>query len=170
MNQLSRTRECRLLAMAAAATLCLACGGGGPDSPTTPTATSLAELEFLSFDLANSARRDNNVQPMLELDELVAVVARAHSESMRDEGFFGHRGSHGGLSDRLRSAGVSFSHAGETLAMVEGVPDPAGFAHSQFLDSEDHRAIMLDRRYRLAGVGVARDGDTYWFTQIYIRR
>ncbi len=170
MTQTSRTRERRLLALAAAGLLCLACSGGGPDSPTVPNGTSLAELEFLSFNLVNSARRDNSVEPMLDLDELIASVARAHSESMRDEGFFGHRSSHGGLKDRLRGAGVSFTRAGETLALVEGVPDPAGFAHSLFLASEEHRSIMLDDRYRLAGVGVASDGKGSAFTQIYIRR
>ncbi len=159
-----------LPALAAAVLLTAACSGGGGDSPTNPTGFSLGEVEFLSFDLANNARKDHALESLTGPDNLVAAVARAHSESMRDEGFFGHSGSSGGLRDRLRAAGVEFVAAGENLAKVSGVGDPAGSAHSLFLNSSDHRNVMLDSRFELAGVGVARNGDTYWLTQIYIQR
>ena len=70
---------------------------------------------------------------------------------------------------RLRAAGIPFSAAGENLAKITSVPNPAGFAHQQFMDSPGHRDVILDSRFRLAGVGVARSGDTYWLTQIYIQ-
>lgn len=156
-------------ALAVIALLGVACSGGSSDSPTSPLGTSVAEVEFESFRLVNSARRDSNVQPQLDLDELVTTVARAHSEAMRDHGFFGHNGPSGGIGARLRAAGISFTSAGENLAKLSSVPNPAGEAHSQFMASAEHRDIILDSRFRLAGVGVARSGDTYWLTQIYIR-
>ena len=147
-----------------------ACGGsGGPDSPTTPVGTTVAEVEFESFQLANSARRDSNVQPPLDRDDRVTRVARAHSEAMRDGGFFGHNGPNGGIGARLRAAGIPFTSAGENLAKLTSVPNPAGQAHAQFMNSPEHRGVILDPRFRLAGVGVARSGNTYWLTQIYIR-
>ena len=155
--------------LAVAAVLGLACGGGGPGSPTTPGGTTIAAVEFESFRLANAARRDSNVQPQLERVEAITKVARAHSQAMRDHGFFGHGGPNGGIGARLRAAGISFSSAGENLAKLSSVSNPAGNAHAQFMDSSDHREVMLDPRFRLAGVGVARSGDTYWLTQIYIR-
>ena len=159
-----------LLALAVLGLLAAACGGGGgPDSPTTPLGTTVAEVEFESFQLANAARSESNVQPQLNLDEAIARVARAHSESMRDNDFFGHQGPDGGMRARLRAAGIPFSVAGENLAMLSSVPNPAGQAHSQFMSSPEHRDVMLDPRFRLAGVGVARSGNTYWLTQIYIR-
>ena len=165
----TRRAQTGLCLLAVVAMLSAACGGGGGDGPTTPLGTTVAEVEYNSFQLANSARQNNDVQPMLDLDEQVARVARAHSQSMRDSGFFGHVGPQGGIAARLRAAGVSFSAAGENLAMLSSVPNPAGEAHRQFMDSADHRRVMLDSRFRLAGVGVARSGDTYWLTQIYIR-
>ena len=170
MNPKNRSRF-GLYALAACAMLGVACGGGGDGAgPTAPVGTSVAEVEYESLQLANSARRNSNVRPQLDLDEQVARVARAHSESMRDNGFFGHRGPNGGITARLRAAGVSFSRAGENLAKLTSVPDPAGEAHRQFMNSSGHRDVMLDPQFRLAGVGVARSGDTYWVTQIYIRR
>jgi uncharacterized protein YkwD len=168
MNHNSPTRS-GLCLLAAIALLGAACGGGGPDSPTSPLGTTVAEVEFESFQLANSARQQNNVNPMLDLDDRVAGVARAHSEAMRDRGFFGHDGPDGALTARLRAAGVSFRGAGENLAKLTSVPNPAGYAHNQFLDSASHRTVMLNSKFRLAGVGVARSGDTYWLTQIYVR-
>ena len=160
----------RLLALAVPALLAAACGGGSDSGgPTTPLGTTVAEVEFESFQLANAARSDGNVQPQLNLDEAIARVARAHSESMRDNGFFGHVGPNGGIRARLNAAGIPFSVAGENLARLSGVPNPAGSAHSQFMNSPEHRDVMLDPRFRQAGVGVARSGDTYWLTQIYVR-
>lgn len=159
-----------LLLLAFVTLLSAACGGGGgPDGPTSPLGTSVAEVEYESYQLVNSARQNNSVQPQLNLDELVAQVARAHSESMRDNGFFGHNGPNGGVRQRLRAAGVNFSGVGENLAKLSSVPNPAGHAHSQFLDSPDHRAVMLDGRFQVVGVGVARSGDHYWLTQIYVQ-
>lgn len=161
----------RLLAVAAVGLLGLGCGGGGDSAgPTAPGVTSIVEIEFLSFDLANSARTDGGISPQLQFDDLVGRVARDHSEAMRDLGFFSHSGPDGGLTARLRAAGVEFSSAGENLAKLESVPDPAGAAHAQFMDSPEHRDVILDDRFRAAGVGVARSGNVIWLTQIYIHR
>lgn len=148
----------------------VACGGGGSDGPTTPVGTTVAEVEFESFQLANTARRNDNVQPQLDLGEAIARVARQHSQAMRDQGFFGHKGPNGALGARLRAAGIPFSSAGENLAKLTSVPNPAGEAHRQFMNSPGHRDVMLDSRFRVAGVGVARSGDTYWLTQVYVDR
>jgi uncharacterized protein YkwD len=156
--------------LGAIALLGVACGGGSEsNSPTTPLGTTVAEVEFESFQLVNAARNDSNVQPQLNLDDRVSRVAREHSEAMRDQGFFGHNGLAGGIGARLRAAGVQFSTAGENLAKLSSVPNPAGEAHAQFMASPEHREIILDPRFRLAGVGVARSGSNYWLTQIYIR-
>ena len=159
-----------LLSLAFVGLLGVACGGGGDSGgPTAPLGTTVAEVEFESFQLANAARSESNVQPQLNLNDAIVRVARAHSESMRDQNFFGHQGPDGGMRARLRAAGISFSIAGENLAKMTSVPNPAGQAHAQFMNSAEHRDVMLDPRFQLAGVGVARSGDTYWLTQIYIR-
>ncbi len=143
----------------------LACGS----SPTAPHEPTPSEVEARSLELVNDARAAAGVPPM-SLSEAVAAVARAHSVRMRDEGFFGHMGSdHLGLTARLQAAGIAFHGAAENLARTTGIADPAGFAHTELMASEEHREHILGPDYRLAGVGVARAGDTFWLTQIFIQ-
>ena len=159
MNPSNRVKS-GLFVLACVVMFGVACGGGGDgNGPTAPLGTTTVEVEFESFQLANNARANNSVRPQLDLADRVAEVARAHSESMRDNGFFGHAGPDGGVRA-----------AGENLAKLSNVPNPASEAHRQFMDSAQHREVMLDSRFQLAGVGVARSGDTYWLTQIYIKR
>lgn len=159
----------RHLALAAIAGLLAACGGSG-GGPTDPGGGSEAQVESRSFELLNQARRDQGVQPDLAFDPQIAEVARAYSRAMRDRGFFSHIDPEGhDFVFRLRQAGVAFTTAGENLAMVTVAGDPAGFAHDRFLANPDHRANILDARLTHAGVGVARQGSTYWITQLFVR-
>jgi uncharacterized protein YkwD len=150
----------------------LACGGGsGGGSPTDPAVVHETEIEFLSFDLVNQARHDAGVEPQLVYDSALSDVARSYSEEMRDRGFFAHVDPDGhDAGFRLQQAGVTYSVAGENLAMVTNATDPAGFAHQEFMNNPPHRANILDPRYTHGGVGVARRGSTYWITQLFVRR
>lgn len=142
-----------------------ACGG---DSPTHPAGPTVVEVEQRSFDLANGERAAAGAPP-LALSDALSEVARAYSAQMRDEGFFGHRGPDGrDLAARLQDAGISFRAAAENLAQMTGIPDPAGWAHDQLMASVEHRENILHEGFRLAGVGVAQSGETYWLTQIFV--
>ncbi len=169
MKNLHRSTDLRAVIVLVTLTLVVgACGGGGSDSPTQPQGRNVAEVEVQSFGLLNDARSQGGMLA-LSLDARVAEVARRHSEAMRDEGFFGHVGSSGlGLRQRLRSAGIAFSAAGENLAQVSGAADPAGTAHYQLMESPSHRDNILSDRFSRAGVGVAQSGDSFWITQIFI--
>ena len=152
-----------LLALASSA-----CGAGGV-GPTAPGLPSAAEVEAASFQLVNQARQTAGVR-LLVLDPGLSAIARAHSESMRDHGFFDHRDPTTGktFTDRLRDGGQTFHTAGENLAMVANAGDPAGFAHTQLLASPEHRADMLNPSFNRVGLGVARSGSTYWITQLFV--
>lgn len=150
-----------------------ACGGGGGGeggSPTSPlVALTESDVEFQSFDLANQARQQNQIDQLLSLEDRLSEVARLHSEAMRDKGFFSHNDPNGGnLRSRLQSAGVSFSSAGENLAQVENAGNPASFAHSQLMNSDSHRSNILNESFAVMGVGVARQGNAFWITQIFV--
>jgi uncharacterized protein YkwD len=160
-----------LLALLLAATSLAACGSGGESSPTAAASLDPLEIEYESLRLVNNARSAEGVRPELSLEESLARVARAHSRAMRDQGFFAHAGPDGaGLRRRLDAAGVSYRAAAENLVQVVSTSSPAQFAHQQLMSSAEHRDNILSSRYSLAGVGVARAGDTYWITQIFIRR
>ncbi|MCH7667347.1 MAG: CAP domain-containing protein [Acidobacteria bacterium] len=157
----------RFLLLLAAASVA-ACGGGS-GSPTDPIVGNAAAVESQSFQLINSARGQEGVG-LLALDNELSRIARAHSEEMRDRGFFGHRNPEGnGLRSRLKANGVSFSSAGENLALVNDSSNPAGLAHQQLMASPEHRDVMLAGRFVRGGVGVAQSGSNFWITQIYVK-
>lgn len=144
-------------------------GGSGTPTPTSPQAPSPAQIELDSYTLVNTARADHGVDPPLELRERIAEVARAHSEAMRDEGYFAHRDSQGrDVAGRLSDAGIAFDVAAENLAMVTNIANPAAWAHDHLMNSSEHRPNILDTRVELIGVGVATDGTTYWLTQVFV--
>lgn len=146
--------------------------GGSASSPTDPGTPRVdeAEVEYLSFQLVNQARGEEGAGE-LSYDETLADVAREYSRRMRDEGFFAHVDPAGsGFTDRLHAAGVHVMVAGENLAVVEGSGSPASSAHRGFLNNPAHRDNLLDGRFTHAGVGAARRGDTYWITQLFVRR
>ncbi len=146
--------------------LVAACGGGS--SPTQPADLSGFQVESQSFNLINNSRTAEQV-PMLSNDQLILQVAREHSASMRDRGFFSHVDPDGlTLRDRLRAAGVSFKVAGENLAQVDGASDPAGHAHRLLMESKSHRDNILSEDFEMVGVGVAKDGGSYWITQVFV--
>jgi uncharacterized protein YkwD len=155
------------------ALLLLALLAGGCDSslgPTTPIVdASPAEVEFQLFELTNSARASQGVEPSIS-DSGLVETAREHSRAMRDQGFFGHVGPDGrGLRQRLDEAGIPFRRAAENLAHVTHVDDPANFAYELLMDSERHRENILDPRFTQVGIGVVRDADSFWITQIFIQ-
>ncbi len=149
--------------------LLIASCSGGPGGPTAPADLSAFQVESILSDLVNQARSSSGVSPELIVDPAVSQVARAHSEAMRDRGFFSHADPEGNkLRDRLRAAGVSFRSAGENLAQVGGASDPAGMAHRMLMDSNSHRTNILSEDFSVMGIGVAQRGSEYWITQIFL--
>lgn len=146
-----------------------ACSDSGPTSPEA-SGPSPQSVEGSSLARINQSRRDDG-KGELFLDPVLSEIARAHSRRMRDEGFFGHDDPAGqGLVDRLRAAGIGFSLAGENLALVDGVSDPARSAHDLLMSNPQHRGNILDGRFTEVGIGVAQRGDGYWITQVFLRR
>jgi uncharacterized protein YkwD len=120
--------------------------------------------------LINKERVRQNVEAVLILSDDLSLLARLHSESMRDEGLFGHTDSAGrSVGGRLGDAGISFSRAGENIARVTNAgADPAAFAHDLLMSQAAHRNNILDTGFTKVGVGVARRGDTHWITQVFV--
>lgn len=158
-----------LLALCALSVVACSGGGGDSSSPTSLQSLTAASVEDQSFQLANQARQEAGVG-QLTFDDKLSKIARKHSKAMRDRGFFAHVDPDGnGLRKRLKANGVEFSAAGENLALVNDSANPAGLAHQQLLTSPEHRDVMLAGRFVRAGVGVARSGDSFWITQIYLK-
>lgn len=113
-----------------------------------------AEQEM--FRLVNTERAKAGLQ-LLSFDEELAEVARDHSQDMFRKGYFSHY-TPDGLSpfDRMESAGIEYTFAGENLALA---PSTA-LAHQGLMNSPGHRANILNPNFNKVGIG-AIDGGIY---------
>jgi uncharacterized protein YkwD len=84
--------------------------------------------------------------PRLRTDPGLARAADVHSASMARSGLL----SHGAFARRVRRY-VRSRVIGENLAWMSGC-DPAAIVQL-WLNSAGHRGVMLDRSFRLVGVG-----------------
>lgn len=164
-------RNATLAMLGLAALLLSACsGGGGVLGPTTPSSVSVDSVEFASFSLVNDEREALESGTRLAKESAVARLAREYSQMMKREGFFSHTTPDGrGLETRLREAGIEFVSAAENLAKVTSSSQPASYAHTLMMQNEEHRRNILDSEYEFLGIGAARQGDTVWITQIFIK-
>jgi uncharacterized protein YkwD len=122
--------------------------------------------------LINVERRARGLAP-LGGNPTLARAARRHAGDMINRGYFSHVSPSGAtFSDRLRKVGYVRAScawsAGETLAWGIGASaTPAGTV-SAWMHSPAHRAVLLGRGFREAGIGAVggtpgnrRKGMTY---------
>lgn len=137
----------------------------GPEGPFR----TLAEAEAFALRLLNTDRTNFGL-PALAHDPALSAIARAHSNDMRDNRFFGHHSPTTGLAGkRLEAAGYrSISHA-ENLAQNDSLTA----AEASLMGSVGHRANILGAGFTVAGVGLAmrkKGKATEWFvTQLFAK-
>lgn len=139
--------------------------GDPPDCEGTP---DIIAFEQQVFALINAERVDEGIAPLTH-DAQLSEVARCHSEDMLARGFFSHTNPDGeDPFDRLANAGVTYRIAGENVAMLSNYPNPAEGVVEGWMDSAGHRENILRESFTHSGLGVARSGETYYFTQVFI--
>ena len=117
-----------------------------------------------------NAVRGEEMRPPLRVDPDLARIARAYSCALLGRGALSHTGADGTtVSDRIRAAGKSFSAIGENLASSTGTREPAAAAMNGWMASAGHRENILRADFTDTGVGVCRDGTTYYVTQVFLR-
>ena len=101
-------------------------------------------------DLVNEERTQRGIKPLV-LDERLVSVARAHSQEMFTLKYFSHESPVSGSPfDRLKSAGITYSRAGENLAYAQSV----SVAHRALMESPGHRENILRSEFTRIGIGV----------------
>jgi uncharacterized protein YkwD len=98
----------------------------------------------------NQARARHGAPP-LRVASPLQRAARAHSNAMLRSGNF----THGNWYQRLRRHGARGRTLGEVIGWGSGGNGSAGAIVRMWMASPPHRATMLDRSFRYAGVGVA---------------
>ena len=99
----------------------------------------------------NAARRARGL-PALHVDWTLMQAARSHSTDMLAHDYF----AHGDFAGRLSAFHVHASRMGENLAWGSGSYGTAAAVVQEWLDSPEHRAVLLDPHFGRIGVGVAR--------------
>lgn len=117
-----------------------------------------------------NAVRGEHMRPPLRTDADLARLAREYSCALLRRGILSHTDPDGKtVGDRVRAAGKSFLAVGENLASSTGPGDPVGAAIEAWMRSVGHRENILRPDFTDTGVGVCRDGTTYYFTQVFLR-
>jgi uncharacterized protein YkwD len=143
------------------AALAAAAAVAGPDpavASVCPAAEKVRPLAVTTLCLVNQARARNRIPP-LRIDPRLVRAARRHSRDMVARGYFSHT-SPQGLSSSERIARTGFMRGrrrwtvGENIAWRTGAANPGAIVRG-WLASAAHRRVLLDRRFRVAGIGIA---------------
>lgn len=140
-----------------------------PTQPSLPQTPAIAETETRVRQEINQIRADHGLEP-LEPNEKLAGVARDYSRQMAQHDFFSHTGVDGKqVGERTRAAGITYWVVGENLFKSINTPQPVPLSIEGWMNSPGHRDNILYADYRETGVGIWRDGNTYYFTQLFLR-
>jgi uncharacterized YkwD family protein len=130
---------------------------------TKHTGYQLNTSEKKVVTLVNQERTKNGL-PALKIDTTLSKMARMKSEDMQKNHYFDHTSpTYGSPFDMMKKFGISYSSAGENIAM--GQTSPAEVMNA-WMNSPGHRANILNKSYTSIGVGYDAAGN-YW-TQEFI--
>ncbi|MDQ0845347.1 CAP domain-containing protein [Streptomyces sp. V1I6] len=132
-----------------------------PSKTAVPDTSAAASAEADVIDMVNKERAKVGCSPM-KASGTLSDLARAHSKDMAARGFFDHTNPDGETPwDRAEQAGVS-SLGGENIA--RGQADAEAVMNS-WMNSEGHRANILNCDFTTLGVGVHMADGGPWWTQ-----
>ena len=135
--------------------------GGGSTGGTVTTTDADRILE-----LVNSERNSRGLNGLTRNSKLDAA-ATVHADDMRTNGFFSHTGSDGGsVSERATAAGYAWTSIGENIAQGDLTPEAV---MDLWMNSDGHRANILNDTFTELGVGINDSGSTLW-VQVFGRQ
>ena len=114
------------------------------------------QAEMQMFIMVNHERMSRGIQA-LSSDTQLAALARLYGKDMFARGYFSHYNLEGQSPfDRMQAAGISFTAAGENLALAPSTD----LAMQGLMNSPGHRANILSTEFHKVGIGVI-DGGIY---------
>lgn len=112
------------------------------------------ESESQMFTMVNAERTKRGLEALAWAPNVVPVT-RAHAKDMWERHYFSHYSPEGkDVGDRLNAAKISYSIAGENLALAPTIQT----AHTGLMNSEGHRENILETRFKKVGIGVIDNG------------
>jgi len=133
------------------------------ETPAANTNSSVLAIEREVVDLVNQIRASYGLG-QLTLNEELSRVARVKAEDMANNRYFSHNSpTYGSPFDMMRQFGISYRTAGENIAMGYST---AKAVVDGWMNSEGHRANILNASFTQIGVGYTANGN-YW-SQMFI--
>ncbi|SCI79008.1 uncharacterized protein%2C YkwD family [uncultured Clostridium sp.] len=143
-----------------------------PETTPTENKVSTPSGNFASFqkeilDLVNVERTNRGLQPLKFNNEL-SNVATKKSQDMIDRNYFDHTSpTYGSPFDMMKQFGISYRAAGENIAMGQKTPKEV---MNSWMNSPGHRKNILNPDFTELGVGIASNGSSIYWTQMFIGR
>ncbi|MBD8037360.1 hypothetical protein H9635_11420 [Solibacillus sp. A46] len=136
--------------------------------PTNTVASNSSDIDAMEaavVELTNAERVKAGLQPFQTHAPLMAA-AREKSQDMKDKNYFSHTSpTYGSPFDRLKALGISYKAAGENIAKGQRTAQEVVTA---WMNSEGHRANILNANFTHIGVGYVKDGNIW--TQQFIKQ
>lgn len=121
------------------------------------------EIEVLQ--LVNIEREKHGLKP-LDYSKEVSVVAREKSRDMANYNYFAHESpNYGSPFEMMDLYGVQYWAAGENIARGHLTPE---HVMEGWMNSEGHRANILNDSFTHLGVGFVNKNGVYYWTQMFI--
>lgn len=137
-----------------------------PKAPADQNLSGLNAQEREMVEYVNQERAKAGLAP-LQVDLDLARVARIKSQDMVDNGYFDHNSpTYGSPFEMMRNFGISYRAAGENIAKNRSVIG----AHTALMNSEGHRANILNPNFTHIGIGIVESGGMVTVTQMFIAK
>ena len=131
---------------------------------TTPTG-QYAQFQQEVLSLVNKERTSRGLKP-LKLNVKLSNVATMKSQDMINKNYFDHTSpTYGSPFDMMNKFGISYRTAGENIAMGQTTPQQV---MNSWMNSEGHRKNILNPNFTELGVGIASNGSSLYWTQMFI--
>lgn len=109
----------------------------------------------------NGERAERGLRPVALRDDLTKI-AGDHSTALSREGALRHNDDYFTASTKHR---LGARAVGENVAYAGSIAE----AHAELMASPEHRAIILDPRWTVVGLGAVDDGSLWWVTQDFLQ-
>jgi uncharacterized protein YkwD len=152
--------NCRLLPL-----VVLVLSVGASTSAQEKAKFMLSEDEQRVIDLTNAERKKKDLPP-LKCSQVLCEVAKAHSTNMAKQIKVEHNLDGKSPYDRIKAAGYRYMVAGENLARADVTVEEVMAA---WMASQDHRDNILDTEYTEIGIGLVRDEQNTYYTQVFAK-
>ena len=141
-----------------------------PQDTTTETTTNqqntASSVATEVLNLVNAERAKQNLAP-LKLNAQLSKVAQLKSEDMKNNNYFSHTSpTYGSPFDMIKQFGINYSYAGENIAKGQKT---ASAVVNAWMNSEGHRANILNKNFTDMGIGYVNSGGTTYWTQMFIK-